>query len=235
MDKIKNIILLKNAHLWSKIVFDNGVTIWKGVYFLMMEILYKVHNNLYVNLTNRCPYACTFCLRQTMDRIGESNRLWLEHEPTAEEVIAEFDKFNMDEYGEVVFCGFGEPMEALPVLLKVAAFVKEKFQKPVRINTNGAGNLIHGRNIVPELKGLVDCVSISLNSPDKEKYEALVRSGFKGQSYDAMLDFARKCVGVIPKVIMTTVSTTISREEEEQCQKICDEIGAQYRIRVWEG
>ena len=74
-----------------------------------MEILYKVHNNLYVNLTNKCPYSCTFCLRQTMDRIGESGRLWLEREPSYDEVIAEFARFNMDEYEEVVFCGFGEP------------------------------------------------------------------------------------------------------------------------------
>lgn len=200
-----------------------------------MEILYKVHDNLYVNLTNRCPYACTFCLRQTREQMGESGRLWLEREPTAEEVIAEFDKFDLKDFREVVFCGFGEPTEALDVLLKVAAFVKETFQKPIRINTNGAGNLIHGRNIVPELKGLVDCVSISLNHPDQEQYEALVRSKFKNQSYDAMLSFAKSCVGQIPKVVLTTVSTTISQEEEQCCQKICDEIGAEYRIRPWEG
>lgn len=200
-----------------------------------MELLYKVHNNLYVNLTNRCPYACTFCLRQTRDQMGESGRLWLEREPSAEEVIAEFEKFDMTQYQEVVFCGFGEPMMALDVLLKVAAFVKQTYQKPIRINTNGAGNLIHGRNIVPELKGLIDCVSISLNHPDKEQYEELVRSNYRGRSYDAMLAFARECVGVIPKVVLTTVATTISKEEEERCQKICDEIGAEYRIRPWEG
>lgn len=200
-----------------------------------MELLYKVHNNLYVNLTNRCPYACTFCLRQTRDQMGESGRLWLEREPSAEEVIAEFEKFDMTQYHEVVFCGFGEPMMALDVLLKVAAFVKKTYQKPIRINTNGAGNLIYGRNVVPELKGLIDCVSISLNHPDKEQYEELVRSNYKGQSYDAMLAFARECVGVIPKVVLTTVATTISAEEEERCRAICDEIGAEYRIRPWEG
>ena len=200
-----------------------------------MELLYKVHNNLYVNLTNRCPYACTFCLRQTRDQMGQSGLLWLEREPSAEEVIAEFEKFDMTQYHEVVFCGFGEPMMALDVLLKVAAFVKQTYQKPIRINTNGAGNLIYGRNVVPELKGLVDCVSISLNHPDKEQYEELVRSNYKGQSYDAMLAFARECVGVIPKVVLTTVATTISAEEEERCRAICDEIGAEYRIRPWEG
>ena len=91
-----------------------------------MEILYKVHNNLYVNMTNKCPFACTFCLRQTMDRIGESDRLWLEREPDVNEVIAEFDKWNMDDFGEVVFCGFGEPTEAWDKIKKVSAFVKPR-------------------------------------------------------------------------------------------------------------
>ena len=200
-----------------------------------MEILYKVYNNLYVNLTNRCPYACTFCLRQTRDRIGESDRLWLEREPSAAEVIAEFERFHMDEFAEVVFCGFGEPTEAFEVLKEVAAYVKKTYQKPVRINTNGAGSLIQKRNIAPELKGLVDTVSISLNHPDKSKYNALVRSQFGGQSYDAMLAFARECTKYVPDVVMTTVSTTISEEEEARCREICDEIGARYRIRPWEG
>ena len=51
---------------------------------------------LYVNLTNKCPCACTFCLRQTMDHVGKAHSLWLEREPSAEEVIAEFAKFDMN-------------------------------------------------------------------------------------------------------------------------------------------
>lgn len=199
-----------------------------------MELLYKVHNNLYVNLTNRCPYACTFCLRQTMDRIGESDRLWLEREPSAAEVIAEFEKFNMEAFNEVVFCGFGEPTEAFDVLKEVAAYVKQTYHKPVRVNTNGVGSLINGRDIAPELAGLVDTVSISLNHPDKERYLELVRSRFGPDSYEAMLDFARACTKYVPHVVLTTVDTTISHEEEARCQKICDEIGAEYRIRPWE-
>ncbi len=199
-----------------------------------MEILYKVHNNLYVNLTNRCPCACTFCLRQTMDRIGESGSLWLEREPSREEVIAEFDKFDMTQYEEVVFCGFGEPMEALDVLLPVAEYVKETFKMPIRINTNGLGNLIHGRDVTPELEGLIDTISISLNTPNAERYHELVQSKFGDKSFDAMIDFARKCTKYVPKVVMSTVATTLTGEEEAECQKICDEIGAVYRIRPWE-
>lgn len=199
-----------------------------------MEILYKVHNNIYVNMTNKCPYSCTFCLRQTMDRIGESDRLWLEREPSLQEVCDEFNKFNMDEYNEVVFCGFGEPTERFDDLIKVAAFVKEKYGKKIRINTNGVGSLINGRDIAPEMKGLIDTVSISLNNPHKDEYLSLVRSKFGEQSFDAMLDFAKECTKYIPNVVLTTVDTTISHGEEEECRRICESIGATYRIRPWE-
>lgn len=199
-----------------------------------MEILYKVHNNLYVNLTNKCPCACTFCLRQTMDRVGESDSLWLEHDPSLEEVLAAFEQRDMAQYNEVVFCGFGEPTEALDVLIPTAKYVKETYHKPIRINTNGMGNLIHGRDITPELDGLVETISISLNTPDAKRYNELVRSKFGEKSFDAMLDFAKRATDHIPHVVMTTVDTTLTKEEEERCQEICDEIGATYRIRPWE-
>ena len=199
-----------------------------------MEIVYRVHNNLYVNLTNRCPYSCTFCLRKTMDSVGESENLWLDHEPNYEEVIKAFEKFDVNQFDEIVFCGFGEPTEAFDILLQVTKYIKKTYKKPIRINTNGMGNLINGRNIVPEIKGLVDCISISLNNPDKKEYFALVRSKFGENSFDEMIDFAKKCVENIPKVVMTTVDTTISKEDEKRCQEICNEIGATYRIRPWE-
>lgn len=199
-----------------------------------MTILYKVHNNLYVNLTNKCPCACTFCLRQTRDHMEDSGVLWLEKEPTVDEVIADFANFNMDDYDEVVFCGFGEPTERIDVLLEVAAYVKKTYNKPTRINTNGLGNLVNGRDITPEIKGLIDTVSISLNTPNKERYYELTRSKFGIGSFDAMIDFAKEAVKYVPHVVMTTVATTITKEEEAECQRICDNIGVKYRIRPFE-
>ena len=199
-----------------------------------MEILYKVHNNLYINLTNRCPYSCTFCLRQKMDKVGESDTLWLLREPTAEEVIEEFKKWDVDGFHEIVFCGFGEPTEAFDVLKKVAEFIKSKYNKPIRLNTNGVGNLINKRNIAPELKGLIDTVSISLNNPDPEEYAKLVRSKYGEKSFQEMINFAKECKKYVPNVVMSTVDTTISHEEEKKCKEICDEVGAVYRIRPWE-
>lgn len=199
-----------------------------------MTILYKVHNNLYVNLTNKCPCACTFCLRQTMDHVGESDSLWLDREPTFEEIIADFDNFDVLSFDELVFCGFGEPTERLDVLLEVARYFKNTYHKPIRINTNGLGSLINKRDIAPELEGLVDTVSISLNTPNADRYHELVRSRFGDQSFSSMLTFARECTRYVPHVVLTTVDTTLSKEEEKQCQAICDELGVTYRIRPWE-
>ena len=199
-----------------------------------MELLYKVHNGLYVNLTNRCPCACTFCLRQDMETVGESSSLWLEREPAAEEVIAAFADWDMSAFDELVFCGFGEPTEAWPVLLEVARYAKETFGIPLRINTNGLGNLIWERDITPEMEGLIDRVSISLNTPDAEEYLRIVRPKFGAGSFEAMLEFARLAAAHVPEVIMTTVETTITKDEEARCRAICEELGVTYRIRAWE-
>ncbi len=200
-----------------------------------MCIAYKVHNNLYINLTNRCSCACVFCLRQTMDKVGESDSLWLEHEPDYDEVVEALNNHNMDDYDEVVFCGFGEPTEQFDLLIRVAKFIKKNYNKPIRINTNGQGNLINGRNIEPEMKGLIDTLSISLNTPDADRYNELVRSKFGKAAYYAMLDFAKEAANYVPNVVLTTVDTTLTKEEEAKCAEICKNLGVTYRIRPWEG
>lgn len=199
-----------------------------------MTILYEVHNNLYVNMTNRCPCACTFCLRQTRDEMNNSGSLWLEREPTADEVKAEFKKFDIDKYGEIVFCGFGEPTERLDDVLEVCRFIKDTYGKTIRINTNGLSDLIHGKNTAPSFEGLIDIVSISLNTPNKERYLELTRSRFGIESFDAMLRFAKNVKKYVKKVVLSTVATTLTEEEEKECARICAEVGAEYRIRPWE-
>ena len=199
-----------------------------------MTILYKVHNNLYVNLTNRCTCSCTFCLRNEKETVGESSTLWLEHEPSVEEVKKEFEKFNMDEYNEVVFCGFGEPTERIDDLIEIAKFVKEKYHKKIRINTNGQGSLSNGKDIAPMMKGVIDIVSVSLNTPNEKRYNEIVRSRFGDQAYQAMLSFVKEVKQYVPEVVLSTVSTTITKEEEEECRKICEDLGVTYRIRPFE-
>lgn len=199
-----------------------------------MTILYPLYGNLYVNLTNRCPCACTFCLRNNGDDLNGSGNLWLDREPTVEEVKAEFDKFPPESYQDIVFCGYGEPTERLEELLEVAEFAKKKYGKKIRVNTNGLANLIYQKDVTPLFAGKVDAVSISLNTPDAVKYLELTRNKFGMESFEAMLTFARDVKRYVPEVVMTTVETTISREEEEKCREICDRLGVSYRIRAFE-
>ena len=169
-----------------------------------------------------------------MDHVGESDSLWLTREPEYDEIIADFANFDVASFDELVFCGFGEPTERIDVLLKVARYFKETYHKPIRINTNGLGNLVNGRDIAPDFNGLIDTISISLNTPNADRYHELVRSRFGDQSFQAMLDFARECTHYVPNVVMTTVDTTLTKEEEAQCKAICDSLGVTYRIRPWE-
>lgn len=200
-----------------------------------MTILYSIYGNLYVNMTNRCPCACTFCLRNNGDELNGSGNLWLEREPSVQEIKDEFDKFPPESYEDIVFCGYGEPTERLEDLLEVAAFAKQKFGKKIRINTNGLANLIYGKDVTPLFEGKIDAVSISLNTPDPEKYLELTRSKFGIQSFDAMLKFAGDVKKYVPSVTLTTVATTITEEEEEKCREICEKLGVSYRIRSYEG
>ena len=200
-----------------------------------MTIFYEVHGGLYVNLTNRCPCSCTFCLRQTRDHMENSGPLWLEHEPTAEEIDAALAEFDLNKYKEAVFCGFGEPTERLDALLETAKKIRaKKADVKIRINTNGLGDLIHQKSIAPQLEGIIDCVSISLNTPNPERYLELTRSRFGIGSFDAMLKFAEECTKYVPEVVLTTVATTLTEDEEKQCADICARIGVRYRIRPWE-
>lgn len=204
-----------------------------------MVIAYPVRHGLYVNLTNRCPCACDFCLRKNGPGIYGSGDLWLEHEPTVEEAIASVDRYllsSTDTFDELVFCGYGEPTERLDALLAVARHVREVAPRLlIRVNTNGLADLIHGRATAQDLKGLVDTVSISLNTPDPDEYFRVCHPKFGPDSYAAMLAYAKTCAAVVPKVVMTVVDEPVtSKANQEKCRAIAESLGATLRVRPFE-
>ena len=201
----------------------------------MMTITYAGRNSIYVNMTNRCPCACTFCLRHNKDYVFNSDSLWLDREPTVEEVCESIKAWDLQKYEEIVFCGYGEPTERLPDLLEVAKFIRANSNIPIRINTNGLADLIWNKSTAPMLKGLIDSVSISLNATNKEDYLKTVRPKFGIGSYDAMLKFTKECTEYVPSVVMTVVDVVTTKEEQEACRQICQSVGATLRIRPFEG
>lgn len=194
-----------------------------------MIITYEVGSGLYVNSTNRCSNACEFCVRSTVENFYGD--LWLEREPSVDEICASIFARDLTKYSELVFCGYGEPTERIDDILAVAREVKAKCHLPIRINTNGQGNLIAGRDITPELAGLVDCVSISLNTADAASYQAICHSDYGEAAYDAILDFAKKAAKYLPKVVFSVVEKTISDEAIEKCRQIASECGVTLRVR----
>ena len=200
----------------------------------MMTITYPVKNGLYINMTNRCPCSCTFCLRQHGDSVYGSDPLWLEREPTVKEVTDSIDSWDLSKFEEVVFCGYGEPTERLDDLLLVAKHIKDNYNIKVRINTNGLADLIHNKKTAPELKGLIDTVSISLNATNAEDYNEVVRPKFGIKSYEAMLSFTKDCTRYVPNVVMTVVDVVTNKEEQQKAKEICESLGATLRIRPYE-
>ena len=199
-----------------------------------MTITYKAKNGIYVNMTNRCPCACTFCLRQNAPGVYGSDPLWLEREPTVEEVEASLSKWDLNSMDEVVFCGYGEPAERLKDLLEVAAWLKKNYTVKTRINTNGLADLIWGTDTAPWLEGKIDAVSVSLNAIDADEFLRLTRSKFGIESYDAMLTFAQHCKPYVPNVVLTIVDHVEGPEEIAKCRKICEERGLTLRVRPYE-
>ena len=208
-------------------------TVFKNSYIDIKELDELKGVTCYVNSTNRCSCACTFCLRNTKEML-ESNSLWLKEEPTVEMIIEEFKKYDLNDFKEVVFCGFGEPLTRHDDLMKVAKYLKEtRNDLLIRINTNGLSSVTLKRDITPDFKGLIDTVSISLNAPDKEEYYQLTRARYGIDSFDHMLDFAKKAKQYVKNVILTVVDI-IGEEKIIKCQNIADELGVTLRVRPYE-
>ena len=190
--------------------------------------IYKIGNNLYINLTNRCSNRCTFCVRdQSAEYEGYS--LWLkEGEPTAGQIIAEIG--DPCKYEEIVFCGYGEPTYRLEAIKQISGYVHMNGGK-TRLNTNGHGNIINERDIAGELVGLVDGINISLNAPDKEGYDALCRPIIDG-AYEGMIDFAKACKAAGLNCWFSVVDC-IGEAAVARCREIAKSVGIPLRVRAF--
>lgn len=199
---------------------------------MAMTITYEFEGALYVNLTNRCSNDCNFCLRNNHDNVNGEDNLWLDREPELDEIKADFEKRNLDKYEWIVFCGYGEPLMRFDTCIETAKWLKASFPHlKIRINTNGQANLIEKRDVTPEFEGIIDAISISLNAPTAEQYDKLCHSCFGLDAYPALLDFAKRAKKFVPKVTLSVVNHGISADEIEECQKIVDSCGVQFRLR----
>lgn len=194
----------------------------------MDTITYQIGNGVYINLTNKCSNDCVFCERNRISGV-EGYYLWLKNEPTAEMIIENLKTYDLKDFDEVIFCGFGEPTYKWEEIKEVADFA-HSIGKSTRLNTNGQGNLINGYDITEQIANYIDKVNVSLNNGNSKRYDEDNRSIFGEDAFREIQNFAKKC---IEKGVHTTFSVVdcISKEEIEAARQIALAIGANFRVR----
>ena len=196
-----------------------------------MTIFYELDGKLYLNLTNRCTNACEFCIRDYDEGISPDINLWIDREPSAEEIAADSKRFDMTKYPEVTLCGYGEPLLRLDTAVAACKYLKRTYGCKIRINTNGLASAYHKTNVPPLFSGLADVFSVSLNQKDAPSYDALCHSQFGLSAFDEIVNFAREAKKYIPRVIMTVVDV-IPAEDIAECKKTAEALGAEFRVRA---
>lgn len=194
----------------------------------MDTITYQIGNGIYINLTNKCSNDCTFCERNRISGV-EGYYLWLQSEPTAEQIIESIKQYPLQQFEQVIFCGFGEPTYKWDVIKLVANFA-HSIGKSTRLNTNGQGNLINGFDITDEIANYIDQVNISLNNGNSKRYDEVSRSIYGEKAFEELQNFGAKCLA---KGVDTTFSVVdcIPKEEIEEARNIAMAIGAKFRVR----
>ncbi|MDI6732156.1 MAG: TatD family nuclease-associated radical SAM protein [Candidatus Margulisbacteria bacterium] len=201
----------------------------------MLGIVYPIGNCLYLNITNRCTNHCIFCIRYKSKLFNQKHPLWLDHEPTVEESIEAIG--DPSKYNEIVFCGYGEPLIRLDIVKEVSKHLRSLSPTPyplppkLRINTNGQANLFWGRNILPELKGLVDRMVVSLDAQNAKVYNQICHSEFHEKAYPAVIEFIKEAKKYIPEVIASAVE--LPEVDVAACRKIAKNLGVKFKIRPY--
>jgi len=195
-------------------------------------ITYIVYDGLYVNMTNRCTCDCDFCERNKINSVGDAESLWLDYEPSREEIWESIISRDLTQFNELVFCGFGEPLIRADDLFWVAHQIKQVMPSlPIRINTNGHANMISGYDITPKMAGIINCLSVSLNRADAVTYNRHIRPVFGVEAFDGLLEFVEKAKNHVPKVTLTVLDL-LPPEEIADCQKIAERLGVDFRVRA---
>ncbi len=222
--EVKGLTLEDVARITTKNASDLfGINLWDQ----STKIAYRIRNSLYLNITNRCSNRCTFCPKFD-DFTVKGHNLMLNSEPSFEEVMAAIGQ--PEGIDEVVFCGYGEPLIRLDLVKQVAGELKRRGYV-IRINTDGQANQVHGRDILPELDGLVDSISVSLNAPDAATYSRLCNTPYGEAGFGSVCDFIRTATAHIPQVIASAV--TVPGVDVEACRLLAESLGAEFRVREY--
>ena len=198
------------------------------------NLVYLLDGKVYINLTNSCTNNCVFCIRSIKDDVVGTNLFLNTENVKADDVISQLNAMKDKLSSEIIFCGYGEPMLKLDIIKQVAKYIKETYPNTIlRINTNGHANAVYKRNILPELKGLIDKFSVSLNGENEEVYNELSQPNIEN-AYESVKEFIAEAV----KEGFDTTATIVTgyknyKVDLQKCIEITEELGAKFRERPW--
>jgi len=213
----------------ARVTTQNALRLFRIPFEERPRVAYPIRNSLYLNITNRCTNACTFCAKRR-DYHVKGHYLRLPEEPSVEQVLEEIG--DPTRYDEVVFCGFGEPLLRLEEVKAIARAVKARGGR-VRVDTDGLASLVHGRDVLPELEGIVDALSVSLNAPDAPTYARLCPSRFGPAAFEAVVAFLRRAPSHVPSVTATAVA--LPGLDHDAVRRLAESIpGVRFRLRPFD-
>jgi len=190
-------------------------------------LVYDIGNKRYINLTNSCTLKCAFCPKTKGSPEVHQYNLGIEERHKVDDFIKAIG--DPSQFEELVFCGFGEPTMRLKELLAIAKYIKQHHGR-VRINTDGLANLVHKRNVLPELAEVVDALSVSLNGQTEKIYNRHCLPGLKG-SFQAVLDFLALAPNYIPDTTVTAIDG-LDGLDINACEQLAKQRGVKFRGRV---
>lgn len=198
------------------------------------NLVYLLDGKVYINLTNSCTNNCVFCIRSIKDDVVGTNLFLNTENVKADDVIAQLKKIENKLSDEIIFCGYGEPMLKLNIIKDVAKYIKNNYpNKILRINTNGHANSVYRRNVLPELKELIDKFSVSLNAENEEIYNKISQPNIDN-AYQSVKDFIKEAVNQGFDTTATIVTNYKNYDVNvEKCMEITKSLGAKFRERPW--
>lgn len=202
----------------------------------MYTLVYSINDEkepstIYVNLTNACTNSCIFCLRTQKDDVC-GREMWHDDKYTLDDIIEQFNNYKHCAK-EVVFCGYGEPFLKKDMMKSFCEYLRKNYpQIKIRVNTNGHANAVYKMNVADEFKGLIDSVSISLNSDNKKQYNEICKPSIDN-AFEEMKKFAAACKNAGMEVNMSVVTDfdDIHKINVGECEKIAHSLGAKFRNR----
>ena len=201
-------------------------------------------DELSLNITNACPNACVFCIRDRDPGWNVTN-LYLNRDPSVDEIVEAFDS----EYKKIIgngvilnkvkICGYGEMKLRCSDLPPILQHIRRKSDSSIQLTTTGWPYFRLISQDTSKLQELATSglthIYLSMSAPNEESYKKLVKPGIKNHDSSAFRDAIR--FGISAKSMGLDVTLGFIKLPGVQLLEVQDfanRLGLKYKIRKME-